>query len=980
MNEVIANASEMMLKDVQGAEQLHKSNPTLFTKIKDWIDHFVKALRRAYEGVDASEPAAKMLGESYETFKKAQDLWLKALNGAQESNMGAISSNTDSVQYSLRAFDDGTRFVDVEANQEEFTGLSTSEMIKKAHEILREKFQGKVIGIDNRAYVNRKTVDEYTHPSKRIADQVTYQDKLKASSELDNIIDAGRFIGKEEDGRDGHFHNNVTGGFDYYEVMFKVGNEYYSGVINIANIDGRQLLKDITQIRNVSKDVMGQFGKNPHTQFLRNASMDSISESPAKSNKNLLENENVQFSLRSSPVKLTTIEKDALEEYQISSAKMNQHLRNGDDTSNGYQIKALDRAISKAVLLKDTVLYRGVSDESMRALGITKPDFESLRAMIGKTISDKAYLSTTTNSYVMNKYVHSMSGETGCGLIIQSAAGANALSISEGNVRYGNRESEYILPRGAELVVTDVISRNGISYIVAQYGKENTKANDMQYSMRGNSIHYDYSKPFAEQVDDWKNGKIPKDDTLILGGTPKLYQQIGLGALPMTIDQTHIDYAINGTKNADHTMGEEMLKKLPELLQKPVAVIESATRPSDSLVAIVQGEVNGHQMMAAVEVGGIGQQNGEQINVNMISSAYGRKNAITTLLENAIEKENNQSIGVYYINKTEAHDLYARSGVQFPGTALQDGLNHSIFDAGSPVNKNYLPQTETRQFKRWFGKSKVVNDDGTPKVVYHGTINNFNIFNTEAYFTDDYMNADGYAAGENIMEVYLSLKNPLVIDAKGAKWDNLNTEYGNSTQSIAANAHIHEKYDGIIFENINDSWIDDEDGDFSTVYVAFDPTQIKSATDNIGLFDTNNPDIRYSDRSPDAVTDRQLLATVNDTMAQTPLEKEKLAQYKKHIDAFNADVTRLHEVNAEIREHVIPVRRNTGRLTMLKNQQTILQKRIERQNKTLLSFERSTPLKRIPEAERKAATVTTANGGRRSYCRFSKIGARITTR
>ena len=38
-------------------------------------------------------------------------------------------------------------------------------------------------------------------------------------------------------------------------------------------------------------------------------------------------------------------------------------------------------------------------------------------------------------------------------------------------------------------------------------------------------------------------------------------------------------------------------------------------------------------------------------------------------------------------------------------------------------------QIQTKEFKKWFGNSKVVNADGTPKVMYHGTPNgNFDTF------------------------------------------------------------------------------------------------------------------------------------------------------------------------------------------------------------------------------------------------------------
>jgi hypothetical protein len=105
-------------------------------------------------------------------------------------------------------------------------------------------------------------------------------------------------------------------------------------------------------------------------------------------------------------------------------------------------------------------------------------------------------------------------------------------------------------------------------------------------------------------------------------------------------------------------------------------------------------------------------------------------------------------------------------------------------------------------------------------VVYHGSATPLKKFNNKqgTFFTDDYMMADGYAGGENVYEGYLNLKKPLVIDAKGAKWDELKTPYGKSTQEIAGKLDT-KKYDGIIFENIKDSWIDDVDyQDPGTIY------------------------------------------------------------------------------------------------------------------------------------------------------------------
>lgn len=96
-------------------------------------------------------------------------------------------------------------------------------------------------------------------------------------------------------------------------------------------------------------------------------------------------------------------------------------------------------------------------------------------------------------------------------------------------------------------------------------------------------------------------------------------------------------------------------------------------------------------------------------------------------------------------------------------------------------------------------------------IVYHGSNKPLEKFDDRgAFFTDDMMNADGYAGGENVYEGFLDLKNPLIIDAKGRHHSDLLTKYGKSTQEVVSNVD-RKKYDGVIFKNINDSFADDVD-------------------------------------------------------------------------------------------------------------------------------------------------------------------------
>lgn len=91
--------------------------------------------------------------------------------------------------------------------------------------------------------------------------------------------------------------------------------------------------------------------------------------------------------------------------------------------------------------------------------------------------------------------------------------------------------------------------------------------------------------------------------------------------------------------------------------------------------------------------------------------------------------------------------------------------------------------TRSPEFQRWFGDSKVVDENGEPLVVYHGTYGDFTAFDSAFmysgegashtgsgfYFTTNPESASRYAImkgdeGGQVMPVYLSLQKPLYID------------------------------------------------------------------------------------------------------------------------------------------------------------------------------------------------------------------------
>lgn len=188
----------------------------------------------------------------------------------------------------------------------------------------------------------------------------------------------------------------------------------------------------------------------------------------------------------------------------------------------------------------------------------------------------------------------------------------------------------------------------------------------------------------------------------------------------------------------------------------------------------------------------------------------------------------------------------------------------------------------TANFKNWFGDwendpenaSKVVDENGEPLVVYHGTTNDetksvwnektksydtshepFTVFKREVdglpnsglFFNSSEDNA--YEYGYNNYAVYLSAKNPLVIDCKGSLYNSIKHDGKTMDTYDWANWAEENGYDGVIFKNIKDGVDYGSMQNTTDDYVAFNSNQIKSAENNNGDFSSGNNDIRFSLKS-----------------------------------------------------------------------------------------------------------------------------------
>lgn len=159
---------------------------------------------------------------------------------------------------------------------------------------------------------------------------------------------------------------------------------------------------------------------------------------------------------------------------------------------------------------------------------------------------------------------------------------------------------------------------------------------------------------------------------------------------------------------------------------------------------------------------------------------------------------------------------------------------------------------ESDNFKKWFGDSKVVDKEGNPLVVYHGTHNDFNTFDKSKIGDNHWQSkSDAYGGGffftdkknkafsGNIKEVFLKIENPLIFSLEDKY--GYEPDYYSATDKIDMNP---DNYFRQAYENGNDGiMITTPRG---SLYVAFEPNQIKLADGTNTTFDADNPDIRMA--------------------------------------------------------------------------------------------------------------------------------------
>ena len=346
------------------------------------------------------------------------------------------------------------------------------------------------------------------------------------------------------------------------------------------------------------------------------------------------------------------------------------------------------------------------------------------------------------------------------------------------------------------------------------------------------------------------------------------------------------------------------VRNLPGALNNPLMVYEWGTKARSLIVITDLTLKDGRKITAAVKL----ERNGKAAEVNELASVHGKdaarfirdmENAKSGGLEKALRYVSDKEKALAWLGNvpprgtTEApQGLHLQKIIEdfenpsiknirfrreaFPATTEErEGIEREAKAKGTWLkapNGNPTKLTpeqwvtvRTRAFKEWFGDwehdpanaSKVVDGNGEPLVVWHGTREHFYEFEHGRafgsgdiygylghafYATNDYETAETYADGgyKRTLGLFLNIRNPYETKnpdhTSPAHGGSFAKHLGVSPREVSPTLR-QMGHDGVIATDEEAGYIE---------YAFYHSTQAKSATENVGTFDAGNPDIRYS--------------------------------------------------------------------------------------------------------------------------------------
>ena len=342
--------SRLLFTDENFISELSVKQPNVFQKIFDYIKHMIKM-------TTAGSEEAKQLEKIKYNFEKAY------------KNIDRTVKN----KFSIQTASDGSKYVQVDTDQNIFSGIEKKDYNKIAKMYMQDYLMGETqLSKSDEAIIDKKSANKYTNPGKR---QQNFDKKMQLTPELKNVLEIAQIDSTSVPTKDTSKYKN----WEYYKFNFKLNEKSFEGTINIG-IDGNgdKHFYEINKIKEID-DISGKNLNRSSTSFIKD-SIPSSNENVNTTKYSIQNNENntqnklteeqkrfisriydLQYFKNGDKYSVEAINNDGNLEYQASSLSEN-NLRKyfGDDIAN-------------EIIEKGTRMYKSVNKDLLK---IEKPQVD----------------------------------------------------------------------------------------------------------------------------------------------------------------------------------------------------------------------------------------------------------------------------------------------------------------------------------------------------------------------------------------------------------------------------------------------------------------------------------------------------------------------------------------------------------------------------------------------------------------------------
>lgn len=302
VDEVVADACEMMLGDSTVVEQLAKENRSLAEKIRDWLREWVENLKIALEGLQADRTESRAM---MQYARELQEIWDNALIDAARNNRGTTEKAAPAEsRKSIRETSDGKKYV--KADRQVLFGSDPDSWSEQLEDYINGKIRRgqdvQLIAEDGDVLLLTRTSagklsDNHTSDGRTMSD-AAFERKANAAAHIDELVEVSSKGKKTIIDKDARHGDMASGGWNYRTAYFMdFDGKYYKTTISVAEGAGGSIVYNVGKMQERSTpQIDGSSGK---AGALRgNASTNSIRQSNDNSQEK--SSDKVQSSMRDS--------------------------------------------------------------------------------------------------------------------------------------------------------------------------------------------------------------------------------------------------------------------------------------------------------------------------------------------------------------------------------------------------------------------------------------------------------------------------------------------------------------------------------------------------------------------------------------------------------------------------------------------------------------------------------------------------------